>query len=276
MVTAYVNKLRLFSHDVRLYLVTSALAGLTVFGGFLPVLLNLYLLRLGYGPEFIGQINATGQFAFSAFCLFAGVIGTRWSGRRLMIGGMGLAVGGFGLLPLAEFAPASLQAGWLWVTYVLGWLGLALYMVNGIPFLMTATGPQERTHAFSVRTALGPLAGFVGSLIAGLLPGLFASSWGLSLDGPAPYRYPLWIAALLFIPAPLVMLSTRDARSERTRGRYQALIPRYRGQAAPYRLIALIALVGVCSDARAREWPGSFLTFTWMRPSACPRPRSAR
>ena len=83
----------------------------------------------------------------------------------MMIAGTGLAVAGFGSLPFAEFLFAALQAGWLLATYTIAWLGLALYFVNSIPFLMNATGPGEHTHAFSVRTALGPLAGFAGSLV---------------------------------------------------------------------------------------------------------------
>ena len=54
MVAAYWRALRLFSRDVHFYLITAALIGFTVFGGIYAVLLNLYLLRLGYGPPFVG------------------------------------------------------------------------------------------------------------------------------------------------------------------------------------------------------------------------------
>ena len=68
MVTTYLQKLHLFSRDVRLYLSTAVLIGLSYFG-IQAVLFNLYLLRLGYGPEFIGLVNAAGAVAFSVFCL---------------------------------------------------------------------------------------------------------------------------------------------------------------------------------------------------------------
>ena len=64
IVAGYVTEARLFSRDVRLFLVTSVLFGFTAYGGTYTVLLNLYLLRLGYGTEFVGLISATGQLAF--------------------------------------------------------------------------------------------------------------------------------------------------------------------------------------------------------------------
>jgi hypothetical protein len=81
MASAYLHKLRLFSRDVRLVLITAALLGFTVFGGIYPVLLNLYLLRLGYGPKFIGLVNAALNLAFSGFCLPAGARDSRTNPR---------------------------------------------------------------------------------------------------------------------------------------------------------------------------------------------------
>lgn len=206
----YWHILRLFSREARLYLVTAALIGLTVFGGIYPALLNLYLRRLGYDLVFIGLVNAAGLSGVAIFSLPAGVAAKRWGVRRLMIIGLGLMVTGYGATALAELIPAAWQKGWLLTTYMLGGLGLALYIVNTSPFLMSATGSTERQHVFSVQAALWPLAGFVGSLLGGFLPGVFAGLLGTPLTQPAPYRYPLFIAALLLIPAILAMVVARD------------------------------------------------------------------
>jgi MFS family permease len=211
--------------------------GFTVFGGIYTVLLNLYLLRLGYGPEFIGLVNGAGLLAGAVFSLPAGALGRRWGIRRMMIAGMNLMVVGFGLLPLAEFIPTTLQAGWLLATYLFAWLGGALYLVNSNPFLMGATGPEERNHVFSVWSALGPLAGFAGSLVGGLLPGFFAARLDTPLDYPGPYRYPLMIAAALFIPAVLVLLATHKVSGGQTK---ETVIE---AGTAPLGLIALMAAV---------------------------------
>jgi len=212
-VSDYLNTLRRFSRDVRLMLVTSALLGFTVFGGIYSVLLNLYLLRLGYGPEFVGQVNAAGALAFAAFGLPAGALGRRWGSRRTLIAGMSLASAGYFLLPLAEFVPADWREGWLLATCAFGVLGLTTYLVNSAPFLMAHTRPSERSYVFSTQVALWPLAGFAGSLVGGFLPNWFTAALGISPDHPAAYRAPLLIAAGLLLLAVIALGATREVEA---------------------------------------------------------------
>ena len=140
MAATYLHTINLINKNVRLYLVSVALVGFTVDGGIYSVLFNLYLLRLGYGPEFVGLINSAGLLIFALVSLPAGVIGGRWGSRRTMITGLGLMLLGCSVLPLAEFSPAGWQAGWLLTSYVVIFLGLSLYFVNTAPFLMSNTG----------------------------------------------------------------------------------------------------------------------------------------
>ncbi len=236
MTTTYLQKLRLFSRNLCLYLITSTLIGLT-WEGIRAVLFNLYLLRLGYGPGFVGLINALGTLVFSVFCLPASAFGTRWGNRRTLIIGVSLMVVGLGLPPLAGFMPADWQSGWLLATSVLTYPGVALYHVNSIPFLMSATGPEERNHAFSVQIALAPLAGFAGSLISGVLPRVFATALGVSPEDPASYGYPMLIAALLLIPGVLALLPVSEVSPKQAQKRVA------RAGRAPYGLIIIIVLV---------------------------------
>ncbi|MDQ5850840.1 MAG: hypothetical protein M3380_01985, partial [Chloroflexota bacterium] len=115
--------LRHFTRPVRLYLVSSALFGFTIFGGIYSLLLNLYLLRLGYGAAFVGIVNAAGMLALALFALPAGLLGTRWGSRRALLAGLCLILTGLGPLPLAELLPAPVRAAWLLGTYMLAWLG---------------------------------------------------------------------------------------------------------------------------------------------------------
>ena len=128
--TSYLRAVRLFNRDVRLFLIAVALIRFAAFGSIYTVLLNLYLLRLGYGPEFVGLVNAVGMFASAAFSLPASALGRRWSSRRIMIAGLSLSVVGFGALPLNEFTPLTWRVGWILVAYFLAWLGSTLYIVN--------------------------------------------------------------------------------------------------------------------------------------------------
>ena len=60
--------LRAFHADVYKYLFAVSIVGFSYFG-FVSVLLNLYLLRLGYGTDFIGLVNGGIAFAFAASSL---------------------------------------------------------------------------------------------------------------------------------------------------------------------------------------------------------------
>ena len=248
---------------MRLYLITSALNGFS-YSGIYAVLFNLYLLRLGLGPELVGLVNAAGPLVFAACSLPAGTFGRRWGSRRMMIAGMSLVVVGFLFLPLTEFIAVGWQVGWLMVNYSLAWLGAALFFVNGPPFLMGVTSEEERSYVFSVSTALMPLTGFAGSLVAGLLPGLFATILAVSLDSPAAYRYPLLIAAVLYIPAVLALFATRERvpvrRSPGSGGESQK---RGAGSVAPplviIILIALVVLLRTTGVSAARVFFNVYL-----------------
>ena len=234
MVSTHREALSLFNRDVRLVLFSQALIGFTIFGGVYTVLLNLYLLRLGYGPQLIGQVNAVGALSFALLSMPAGLLANRWGARRSMIVGMVVAALGFGLLPLGEFAPASAQLTWVMGAYALGVLGNTLFLVCSIPFLTLICPPRLRNHVFSTQVALWPLAGFAGSLCGGLLPGLFSALLGLPEDHPAPYRYPLLLAAgVLFISAGAIAA---------TRSRPHKPPARERGEAAPFPLAIVFAL----------------------------------
>lgn len=222
---------------MRLYLVSSALFGFSFFGGIYSVLLNLYLVRLGYGPDFVGLVNGSGMLALALFAFPAGTLGTRLGSRRGLILGLSMIIAGLGLLPLAELTPSALRSAWLVLTYMLAWLGVALYFVNTNPFLMSVTSPVERNHVFSIQAALWPIAGFAGSLAGGVLPGRIAALLDVGLDQPVPFRYPLMIGALLLIPSVLALRATPEQTEQQ---RQDIVVP---AGPAPRRVMGLLSLV---------------------------------
>jgi MFS family permease len=209
---------------VARYFVAVALVGFAIDGGIYSVLLNLFLLRLGYGPEQIGLINAAGALTFGLACLPAGVIGARWGSRQIMLLGLALMAAGSLMLPLADTLATQWRLAWLLVQVSVLYLGLALYFVNTAPFVMEAIRPEQRTHIFSLQTALLALAAFLGSLIGGFLPPAIAALLGSSASSPAPYRYALLVAGLAVLPAMLAIHSARPAADRRG----CALPPRWR------------------------------------------------
>src|SRR5690349_3196639 len=101
----YVQTLRSLNRNVLLYLAATCLIGFALDGGVFAVLFNLYLLRLDFGPEFIGQVAAAGLLAYSIAALLAGSLGERFGYRAMMMLGLVMMSGGGFFLPWAEFLP---------------------------------------------------------------------------------------------------------------------------------------------------------------------------
>jgi predicted MFS family arabinose efflux permease len=160
----------------------------------------------------------------------------------MLLAGVGLLTVGFGLLPLVEVFAEAWWPAWLVATTVLAYLGFSLYLVNGLPFMMAATGVEERNHVFSVHIALIPLAAFVGSLLAGSLPDLLARLFSLPLADAAAYRWPLWLAGLLLVPGVVALAATRPV-DEGPSPPGASGGPEPGGGRAPYGLLLVVALI---------------------------------
>ena len=258
MFIAYIRAFKRFSHDVRMYLFAGAMIGFSYIG-IVAVLLNLYLLRLGYGPVFIGWVAGSTALAFALSSLPAGVLGSYWGNRRVVLVGVALVGISMAVLPLVEWLPQGWQGASVLATRLLGGFGFALYAVNSTPYLVAATEPVDRGYVFSIQVALSALAGFIGSLIAGIMPGAFAALLDLNIDGPEPYRYPLAMAGLLMFPAILALLTTREVAVEPPKS-VEAAAPNVR--TGLYFMIGLLALTALCrngSESAARSFFNIYL-----------------
>ena len=131
-----------FHADVYKYLFAVSIVGFSCFG-FVSVLLNLYLLRLGYGTDFIGLVNGSIAFAFAASSLPAGALGSRLGMRRTAAIGMGLLTVGMTLVPVfGSFLSGGARDAGILAMRVLSGMGFSFYLVNSYPYLVAATGPR--------------------------------------------------------------------------------------------------------------------------------------
>jgi MFS family permease len=207
---------------VLFYLVGIFLLGFTIDGGIYSVLQNLYLLRLGYGPEFVGIFNSSGLFVFAVLSLPVGTI-RRWTNRRLLLLGNILTLLGMFVIPLAQWSPTLWQPTLLLGGRVLSLVGLSFFFVHGAPYLMAVTAGDWQNRALAWQSASLAVAGFVGGLLGGYLPGWIASWMALPLSDPTPYQYPLFLGAGVFglaffafwrTPEPVFVESLALARGE--------------------------------------------------------------
>jgi MFS family permease len=254
MIREYMQKVRLFSRNMRLCLLLVACFGFSFLGIYL-VLLNLYLARLGFGPESIGLLWSVWGLVQALACLPAGFLTARIGPRRTIVAGVCLTILGFVSTPLAEAVPSRAQAAVAITANALTGLGYALWATPIGPFMVGATSDEERDHAFAVYFALVPLGAFFGSLVGGVLPGILASLMGVSLDGPAPYRYPLLLAGILALPALAAILAARESTPMETANATAA----WKGR-APYGLMVMMALA-VVLQAAASSAANTFFNF---------------
>ena len=215
MLGRILSPIRAFNAQARLYF--AVIVGLTfVADGLVSVLLNLYLLRLDYGTEFIGLVNAVGLLTFGLASLPAGILGSRMSTTALMKFGAFLCLAGGIMLPMAEWLPPGWRELGLVAPPALMFGGFAFVFVNGAPFLLNVVDDAYKNHAFALKAAHWSLAGFAGSLIGGILPGAVADTHGLTLADPAPYRLTFALATVVLALSTILALRLRPPPPKET------------------------------------------------------------
>jgi MFS family permease len=232
----YWQMLRLFSPSLRRLLLSIAMTT-TVSFGLVAVLQNLFLLRLGFDARFIGLMLGVGQIVWAVTALPAGILSNRIGLRNGILLGLGFFGLGLALMLLVERQPESIWRIWLMGSQGVMNLGVAFISVNVAPYLMVVTGERERRHAFAFLSAIIPATAFLGSLIAGLLPGWAAGWLDLSLDQPAPYRLALWLGPILMLLGLLPLIGIEPARAV-IRSRQKAA-----DELAPQGLLAFFGLI---------------------------------
>jgi len=213
-----------FSRDARLLIIVTGILAVSFFGLY-ALLRVLYVLRLGYGPEYIGIFSATGALTYMAMGVPSGALGARLGMRKAMLIGASIVVVGMILLPLTEFTPLALRDFWPFFSQVILTAGWSMCNVNLVPALMVSTTDWNRNSAYALSSAFRETGTLIGTFVGGLLPGLFAGLLAQSLDDPAPYRFALWVgaglAAVALIPlrrikkaaAPMVKTHTDKSHS---------------------------------------------------------------
>jgi MFS family permease len=211
---SWIQAIRGFNRNAFLLFFTGGVLGFT-YWGITYLLTNIFVSRLGYGTEVVGNLNALFYILHMVASVPAGALGMRLGSRRAMlIGGM-LGLAGWGLAPAACFLlypDARMSA--LILSRVISAVGGALFIVNANPALMGAVAPQSRTYAFAFNGAGVSLMTFLGSICGGLLPPLFSRISGENLASAVPYGYALWAAALILAPAMISLYRFRDSPPE--------------------------------------------------------------
>lgn len=226
-----------FSRQLWLYLASAFSFGLAQ--AFTALFLNFYLRSLGLGAEWQGLINALPALTLAALSLPAVALARRISNAHTLKLGALLSLVGLVLLALAGGAGLAI------VGALVQGAGAALSVVAGGPFMANNSDERSRVTLFSVQSALMTGAGFLGNLLGGRVPEVYAAATDTAPDGVGALRAALLVAAALQLAGLLPVLALKPTGGPRAPGR--SLAVRDKGTMA--RLVAPNVLVGLGAGA---------------------------
>ena len=200
----------MLSRNARLYLIAAAFQGLS--GGIWGVLFNLYLKRVGFLDNFIGNVFTAGAIATGIVALPAGLFCERFGPKRALLVGL---TSNFVSLVLAVFLDPSVL---LLASFISGFIG-TIYGVAGAPFMMENSEREERTYLFSLNWALTIIMAVIGGFVGGIMPDIFNSLLGLptgtEIGSPVGYRFALIVSIVLAISTVVPLFLIREKKMER-------------------------------------------------------------
>jgi len=78
----------------------------------------------------------------------------------------------------------------------LGGVGNSLYFISQAPFMMKVTNSQNRSLMFSLNFGLATLAGAVGNIFSGQMPGWFGGLLQIPVDSAQAYQMVLLVSVI--------------------------------------------------------------------------------
>jgi MFS family permease len=197
----YLDRLRQFGPNARWYLVYSIISGFSL--GVVQLLFNLYILSLGFDAARLGILVALPPITTMVSAIPLGLVGHRLGFRRMLLVGVLMMAGS-----LLGIASSSTLLSLIAFSILRG-LSNTMLQVSSAPFMAENSGLQERTHLFSVQFAVRMFANFFGLLLAGVLPGVFASLLSVGAETATAYRASLWVGSGLYALTLFPLLRTR-------------------------------------------------------------------
>ena len=185
----YMQPLRSFNRDARLFLWMTIISGIILSGW--QLFFNIYMLQSGYTREFLGTINSLPSLSALLFGIPIGRLSDRIGRKQAIM--IGLLLSSLSFLGQVTFkAPAVLI-----VMAALTGICNMLVIVSISPLMMKLSDVNNRTLLFSLNYGLQTIAGAVGSLFAGQLPALFGSLLHVDATSALAYRAVLVVTLLL-------------------------------------------------------------------------------
>jgi MFS family permease len=196
----YVDKIRLFGRDARLFIVSASLGAFAF--GISNVIFNLYMVQ-HFTPDFLGLFLSVSMFATATIAIGAGMITDRRSRKNIIV--VASLLGNIAIaLQYSVLDPILLIASQI----ILG-LTQAFNRVAWAPFITDLASDEERAHLFAFQSGFQLLAILFGNITGGFLPGLFDTWFSLGGNLSVAYQFTLWVALIPMFVATFLILPMR-------------------------------------------------------------------
>ncbi len=202
------TQFRTLNRPARLFLLALFLDGL-LFAGW-NLFFNLYIISAGYSRDFLGLINAAPSLSALLLGVPMGLLSDRMGRKGAMIIGFTLANVAIIAMVLSHSEAVMLALALVW-----GAAG-QLYVLSQAPFMMKTSDDKTRDILFSLSYGMFPLASTAGNFLAGYLPGLFKSWFGVTSSTPAYQGVLLFsVVSSFLVLAPIAFIhEPKTARAE--------------------------------------------------------------
>ena len=185
----YIDPIRGFGRAARLFLLTLVIDGV-IFSGW-QLFFNFYILQSGFSREFLGLATSLPSAAGLLFGIPLGRLSDRIGRKASII--LGIAMSSLLMLAQITFRDPRLIAA---AAFLYGAFNM-LFIVGQAPLMAKLSNRDNRTMLFSLGFGVQTIAGSVGALFAGQLPGLFGGLLRVGAHSAAAYQAVL-IATVLF------------------------------------------------------------------------------
>jgi MFS family permease len=203
--THYIQPIRSFNRDARLFLWMTVINGIILSGW--QLFFNIYMLQSGVTREFLGIVNSLPSLMGLLLGIPIGRLSDRIGRKQAII--IGIIFSGLSFLGQVTFKQPVLI---LSMSALAGVFNMFL-IVSVSPLMMKLSNLNNRTMLFSLNYGLQTLAGAVGSLFAGQLPTLFGYLLHVGSTDAVAYRAVLVTTVLFGTTALIPMWLMREPRT---------------------------------------------------------------
>jgi len=183
------QQIKTFPQSARLFLLATIINGI-IFSTW-QLFFNFFILARGYEKDFLGLINSMPSIAGLFLGILMGMVSDRIGRKPAMIIGLSLSTTAMGLQLFVDSQILMLMVAFM------GGIGNSLFFISQAPFMMKVTNPNNRSLMFSLNFGLATLAGALGNIFAGQMPGWFGGLMQIPADSAQAYQMVLMVSVIL-------------------------------------------------------------------------------